>query len=432
MKKLSTLTLSLAALFFLNNCQSGVQDENEEFELSFPVLIDMEDIVNQPTSELNLSMVADSLEYIPLETLSESLIDRVYDLVLTEEFIFLHTIFNILKFSRDGKYLSRISSQGRGPGEYTIIRNISIDKDNDSVFIFPNIARELLIYTFDNKYQGNIPLFDSYYDLALSVSSIDNNHFIATGVGLWPGEFSEEMFLVALLDSTGKIIEKVDSPLIQSSDYINNNNIFYPGTGAPSYYDTVALSIGWGCDTIFAVSHHGIEPRYILNFGRYNAPFEIKYGYSSDQEERSRIMGKRYGYMWIQRAPIETRDYLFLLFSFNNYLYLAAYSKQNGQSLVFREEGTVRSGLVDYSRRHNIESFGFKNDLDGGLNFYPRWTNLNSNVWITSYNAFELISSLDEIREHDPENLQKHERLIELIEKLDENDNPVLVVAHLK
>jgi hypothetical protein len=101
--------------------------------------------------------------------------------------------------------------------------------------------------------------------------------------------------------------------------------------------------------------------------------------------------------------------------------------------LVFSEKGTVKIRVSgSYSRRHNIESFGFKNDLDGGLHFYPRWTNLNSNLWITSYNSYELISSLDEIRERDPENLQIHKRLIELIEKLNEDDNPVLVVAHLK
>ncbi|MFW5700798.1 MAG: 6-bladed beta-propeller, partial [Cyclobacteriaceae bacterium] len=347
-------------------------------------------------------------------------------------FIFLRTSRKILKFSRDGKYLSPIGLQGRGPSEYNGLRNISIDNENERVFVYPNWVRELLIYTFDNKYLGKIPLFDSYFDLALSVSSIDNNHFIATGVGLWPGEFSKEMFLVALLDSTGIIIEKVDSPLMQSANFINNNSIYYPGTGAPSYYDSLALSIGWGCDTMYSVSQNGIEPRYILNFGKYDAPFEIKYGNSFDKEYQRRIMGKRYGYIWIQRAPIETRDYLFLQFSFNDYLYLSAYSKQTGQSLVFREKGTVKSGLVNYSRRHNIESFGFKNDLDGGLHFYPRWTNLNSNVWITSYNAFELMSSLDEIREIDPENLRKHKKLIELIEKLDENDNPVLVVAHLK
>ncbi len=432
MKKLTTLTLCLAAILLLCDCQSRVQNENEEFELSFPVIIDMEEIVNQPITELNLSMVADSLEYIPLETLSESLIDRTGHVVLTEEFIFLQTLHNILKFSRDGKYLSKIGSQGRGPGEYVTMRNISIDIDKERLLIFPNIASELLIYTFDNKYFGKIPLFDSYLDLALTVYYAGNDHFIASGVGLWPGEFSEEMFLIALLDSTGKIIEKVDSPLMQSSDYINNNNIFYPGTGAPSYYDTVALSIGWGCDTIYAVSQYGIDPRYILNFGRYDAPFEIKYGYSYDQDERRRIMENRYGYLWLSGTPIETRNYLFLQFSFNDYLYLAAYNKFTGQSLVFREKGTVRSGLVGYSSRHNIESFGFKNDLDGGLYFYPRWTNLNSNVWITSYNAFELMSSLEVIRERDPENLQKHKRLVDLIGKLDENDNPVLVVAHLK
>jgi hypothetical protein len=74
----------------------------------------------------------------------------------------------------------------------------------------------------------------------------------------------------------------------------------------PSYYDSFALSIGWGCDTIYAVSHNGIEPRYILNYGRYDAPFEIKYGYSFDQDERERIMEKdtdTFGYQEHQLKP---------------------------------------------------------------------------------------------------------------------------------
>jgi hypothetical protein len=430
MEKLSTLTLGLVVLLLLSNCESGIQDEKEEFVLSFPVKIDMEEVVNQPITQLNLSMVADSLEYIQLETHSESLIDNIFGVVLTEEFIFLRTSGRILKFSRDGKYLSQIGSQGRGPGEYPGLRNISIDNDKERIFIYPNYIREIIVYDFNNNYQGNISLFGSYYDLAREVSYLGNNYFIASGVWTILGDFSfsEDMFVVALVDSTGRIIKKIDSPLIQATDYINNENLNNPGTYPPSYFDSIALSLGLsGSDTIYAVSHKGIEPRYILDFGRYNAPFEIKYGYSRDQNERGRIMEKRYGYLWIMGMPLETRDYLFLQFSFNDYLYLAAYSKQSGQSLVFREKGTVHSGLV-----FNTDSFGFKNDLDGGLHFYPRWTNLNSNVWITSYNAFELMSGLDQTRNRDPENLKNNERLIQLIETLDENANPVLVVAHLK
>jgi hypothetical protein len=433
MGKLRILSLSLLVLLLLSNCESAIQDEKEEFVLSFPAKINMEEIVNQPITELNLSMVADSLEYIPLETLSESLIGHIFGVVLTDEFIFLRTSNRILKFSREGIYLSQIGSQGRGPGEYPGLRNISIDNENERVFVFPNFVRELLIYTFNNKYLGKIPLFDSHFDLAREVSFLGSNHFIASGVGLMPGEFSDEMFVVALLDSTGTVLKKVDSPLMQSADYINDVTIINQGAYPPSYFDSIALSLGIsGGDTIYTVSHNRIEPRYILNFGRYDAPFEIKYGYSRNQDEWRKIAEKRYGYIWIMGIPIETRNYLFLQFSFNDYLYLAAYSKQTGQSMVYRERGTVRSGVVGYGRRFNIESFGLNNDLDGGLYFYPRWTNLNSNVWITSYNAFELMSSLEEIRKRDPENLKNNERLIQLIDTLDENDNPVLVVAHLK
>jgi hypothetical protein len=44
--------------------------------------------------------------------------------------------------------------------------------------------------------------------LAFEVSFTGNNHFIASGVLTIPGEFSDEMFVVALLDSTGTVIKK--------------------------------------------------------------------------------------------------------------------------------------------------------------------------------------------------------------------------------
>jgi hypothetical protein len=430
MKRFIFLTLSTGIFIILLTCcnskvQTNSKPEKESSQIVFPKSIEMERVVATPPQEINLSSVADSIEYIPLETCKKALIKDIFQTVPMDSFIFVFTSRNVFKFSQKGKYISQIGENGRGPGEYPGIRNISVDNKNKQVFIYPNFIRKLLKYTSHNEFIGDVPLFNS--DLASDISFIGNNHFIATGVFTIPGEMTKNMFLVAVIDSTGKVKKIVDTPIHQFPNYLDRKDIFYPGTYLPSYFDTIVLSMGFGCDTIYAVNQQSIKPRYILNFGKYNAPAEVKYGFSRDTGVRIKISEKRYKYLWIEKSPIETREFLFLYFSLEDHMYLAAYNKLTDSVSVFRKKGEVKYGSI-----RNVEDFGFKNDLDGGLPFYPKWTNFKSKDWITSYDAIELKSKLKEIQQNPSANPEKHQSLIELINKLRENDNPVVVIAHLK
>jgi hypothetical protein len=428
---MKTFNLSSIAMFIilLTCCNADVKKGNNESikssSLVFPIKIDMGKFVNTEYHEINLSCVADSLEYIPLETCAGSLIKNIERTILADSFIFINMGDHVLKFGRNGKFLSRIGTNGRGPGEYPGVMSISIDNVKNQVFIYPNYIRKIIQYSYNNHHSRDLPLFRS--DLASDVSFLGNNHFIASGVFTIPGEMTSEMFLVAVTDSTGKIRTKVDFPLFQFADYLTNKSIYYPGTFFPTYFDSIALSAGVGCDTIYAVNQRSIKPRYILNFGKYNAPAEVKYGFSRDTGVRIKISEKRYKYLWIEKSPIETREFLFLYFSLEDHMYLAAYNKLTDSVSVFRKKGEVKYGSI-----RNVEDFGFKNDLDGGLPFYPKWTNFKSKDWITSYDAIELKSKLKEIQQNPSANPEKHQSLIELINKLRENDNPVVVIAHLK
>lgn len=424
---ISTITVFI---ILLTCCSPKVKNGNEESikssSLVFPIKIDMEKFVHTQFQEINLSMVADSLEYIPLETCAGSLIKNIEQTILTDSFIFINTDDHVLKFRRDGKFLSQIGTNGRGPGEYPGVRSVSIDNAKNQVFIYPNYIRKIIHYSYNNKFSGNTPLFRS--DLASDVSFIGNNHFIASGVFTIPGEMSSEMFQVAITDSTGKIKIKVNSPLSQFADYLTKKDIYYPGSFLPSYFDTIVLSIGFGCDTIYEVNQQAIEPRYILSSGKYNAPADIKYGFSRDMGVRTRISEQKYKYIWLNNSPIETKEFLFLSFSLEDHMYLAAYNKLEDTASVFRKKGDVKYGMI-----RAVDDFGLKNDLDGGLPFYPKWTNFRNNVWITSYNSIELKNKLANIQESDdPKYSKKQKSLIQLKDKLNENDNPVLVIAHLK
>jgi len=386
----------------------------------------LEKLIATEFKEIGLSTVADSIEYIPLETTQGSLIKEVHQVVLADSFIFVISQQKILQFNRKGKFLGPIGSLGKGPGEYLGLRDISVDNNQKILFIFPNYTRKLIKYNYNNAFIGDIPLFSS--DLASFVSFIGKNHFAAFGVWAPPGWKTEDMFLAAILDSSGRVIQKIDTPLRQFENFVKRKDIQYRGTFLPAYFDSAAICLGYGCDTVYALTHHSIEPKYILNSGKYKAPANIIFGFGPNMGARLRMSEKKYNYIFLLQAPIETREYLFLHFSLKGYMYLAAFNKFKGETTVFRKKGIVRYGSVV-----NVSDIGFKNDFDGGLDFYPRWVNLRGDVWIAAYNSFELKSELTKSRQsHNAKYPEKHKSLIQLADKLNENDNPVLMIVHVK
>ena len=74
--------------------------------------------------------------------------------------------------------------------------------------------------------------------------------------------------------------------------------------------------------------------------------------------------------------------------------------------------------------------------LDGGLPFWPRKgvSIQNDKQLARFYQPFELLERLNEeyFSAHEIKDLQAHERLKNLLKNLDEDDNPVLMIATFK
>ena len=428
LKPLYIITLIIIILFSCKETEKkSIEKTAENIFVKFPITIDLVKIIDKESKEIKLSNIVDSIEYITLETTPDALIGFIRDIDVTDSFVFICTEGKILKFNRKGRFLYQIGSIGKGPGQWPLIRNISIDDKKKIIYVFPNgFSRKLIKYSYDNKYIGDIHLFNS--DLASLVSFIGNNHFIASGIPMIWWEINKNMFLTAIIDSTGTIIRKIDSPLKQLYNFKKKNNIRYWGTYFPSYYDSIALILGIGCDTVYAVTSCNIKPKYILNSGKFKMPTDIIYGFSNDLEQRLKISKKRFNYFVIVDSPIETYNYLIIKFYLKGYMYLAVFDKIGGKSIVFKKKGKVKYGGVV-----NMQELGFKNDIDGGLNFFPSWFNLKGDLWIKAYDAIELKDQLDKIKQAKGVKYPNRQKaLIKLIENLKYTDNPVIAIAHVK
>ncbi|WP_042345502.1 6-bladed beta-propeller, partial [Capnocytophaga canis] len=79
--------------------------------------------------------LVNEVKIIPLETNNESLVDGIYKIITTEEYIYIMDNFKdggILIFDRNGKFIKRFS-HGQGPGELSRLYDIDYDFKNDEL-----------------------------------------------------------------------------------------------------------------------------------------------------------------------------------------------------------------------------------------------------------------------------------------------------------
>ncbi|ATA73986.1 6-bladed beta-propeller [Capnocytophaga sp. H2931] len=108
--------------------------------------------------------LVNEVKIIPLETNNKSLVDGIYKIITTEEYIYIMDNFKdggILIFDRNGKFIKRFS-HGQGPGELSRLYDIDYDFKNDELVAYQHsfllffdkvgnfLRRERLPLGFDN------------------------------------------------------------------------------------------------------------------------------------------------------------------------------------------------------------------------------------------------------------------------------------------
>jgi len=147
MKKIIPFTILIIALLLVK-CSSNKNANTETKILSFP---------ESGEDTLKASFFADTVIYIPLETTKESFMDYVDQIWIDDSFILINCRrAGLLLFQQDGKFVSKIGKQGRGPGEYGSIYHFEVIRD--TIYISSTARRGFLRYTFDGTFCDEIKL----------------------------------------------------------------------------------------------------------------------------------------------------------------------------------------------------------------------------------------------------------------------------------
>ena len=118
------------------------------------ITVDVTKSSYSPKKKLVLQDFMD-VEYIPLET-NDEFINHGYVRAVGEKYIIVTNYRNdgdIFVYNRKGKAIRKINRKGQGGEEYTYITNITLDEDNNEIFVNDHFVKKIYVYDLDGNFK---------------------------------------------------------------------------------------------------------------------------------------------------------------------------------------------------------------------------------------------------------------------------------------
>lgn len=406
----------IALVIGINLLSCSEKQSSNEFEvISFVGIRDGARIVN-------LSEIASSVKYIPLETNDYSLLDNAPRPVIENGkiYIFLDKEQCYKAFTADGKFIGRVGRKGRAKGEYAHLQPFSLSFNFKNGNPLLHSYNKIIEYDKDGKFVKEVLAPDTLKRYSnLETQKLGKNYFALYG------NLAENRYKFFYYDEDGKIIDEYPKnyelapvKVIQADDDGEEEMVGFRALITPSihnYKDYIKV-ISVTNDTILSFGlqfEQHID--YILDYGKEKTP-----DYPTDTERENSL------YI-ISRLTTESDQYLFFRIHFPetdrdkmaDYTTFAIYDKEKKELTLLKYE---KSELKDkISSKSDAWLRGFKNDIDNGIPFWPSHISKNGEM-IMSISAMKFIE-LSEIY-NSPE-------MKKTAATLNENSNPVMVVVKL-
>jgi hypothetical protein len=388
--------LTCIMLSFIGCGSSGERNSVRHMEVAYH--IDIESTINHK-SDMELSVIAENVNYISLETTENSLVRNILKVHYTKDFIYVSDENGLYLFDSFGKFIRQIGSRGRGPGEYSSIMNFEVSEVANIVIV-----------------QGQSSTIQ--YDL-------EGNY--VRSLGRLPGQkfkiLNQEIVFYrpnSIERPVNLVVTSLDFELVR--EFYNNNP--KPETNVAFTSPPLYLSGNRICfkehfnDTLFYLTDSLLVPYITFNEKGLllDQKFELKStGDISDLIDRLYLVEDK---LMIHNI-LEGERYVFVS-------YIQGMNPRTQRSVRFLFD-------KEESNTYCINNGKFINDIDGGIDFYPELI-ADSKVliqWIEVLNLKEHIAS-DSFKNSEPTYPIRKKALEELANSLSEDDNPVLMVVTMK
>ena len=145
--------IDLIIVILLSSC-SNQEDKirnNEEELLSF----DVSSLENKEY-EIKLSDLMESVEIIQMDSVQEAF-TKIFKVAVSKNYFAIHHTNHPVKLynRKSGKFLGNIGRKGNGPGEYVQLWNVEIDEPTNRIYLINNNQNVIYSYDFNGNFYGN-------------------------------------------------------------------------------------------------------------------------------------------------------------------------------------------------------------------------------------------------------------------------------------
>ena len=372
------------------------------FELNAQNITEI-DLTKAKFGEIPANIIFEEIEYVPLETHRDGLLNMRSTFYLTDKYIIsVRFLSGAYLFDREtGAFIREISSFGQGPDEYKgyINPRYGFDEKNNVLFATEWAGSETVF--------KRINIETNKVDTpAIKVSKKHTDEFVLTS----PWRINDDMYISFCNNKTGKdkvrlVAFKKDGEIINKYpnylEYINvddslsssNSGIFYDYNGSTYFKE-------WGYnDTVFRVDEKKMLPHIIFKLGDKQASY-------SHQKNSESLKGKYFMYFVHESDSFVLFNFSYFTDDVKRSTHTGYYDKKSKQVFI--------SSTPDY------EKSGYSvNGLP--ISFYPIYVSKN-NEMVAIIDPEELIKNKDKM-----DSKYRH-----LFKDIQEDDNPILIIAKLK
>ncbi len=308
---MKTFSIILILGTFTVSCTRNLKTENISIlHINIPV---------NKIEQVKMSDIISEFKVIKLEFTDQSMIGDIQKITVHNGLIYVLDTFgakSLMVFDINGKFIRKIGSLGKGPGQYLLPKDFIIDTDNDEIEIIDN--QKINIFLSNGKY-----LKDYKIDFASTdFEKLGDNYFLAAG-GL-------EDHYIYKTDNNFKIIEKY----IRTAPKSVLGNAFRPFINKNELHFLFRPLIG---DTIYSVSQERAVPIRIVDFGKYKINYE-EFLSKAPMERAKIVICQSNVNQCVMIRYFENDSYIHIIYNMSSKYYQYIYNKKTGSEIHFDKE----------------------------------------------------------------------------------------------